>query len=346
MMTEMKFHKKINKILLIRPKRIGDIVMTTPALASLRERYPQAFITYLVEEPYKDLVEGNSDLDEIIAVPIPTKPQDFLKILFQIRKNKFDAVVDFHGGPKAFLFALFSKTRLRIGHKIKFKHIFYDVKIERKTKDKPIHSVESFFKLVKALDVKVNQIPRLKLPPARNQETSRIFEFIKNNKLRENKIITLHIGAGSEFRQWDLKKLEQLAALLSEIPAASIVLVGGKEDQVLEKQLLKRISAPLYSLVGELNLRELRELISQSSLFIGPDSGPMHIAAATETPIVACFGPALSATFRPWKASCMIIEKDYKCRPCRQKKCIYGDFRCFQDIKPDEIYQASLRLLT
>ena len=342
----MKSLKKINKILLIRLRRIGDVVMTTPALAALRERYPQAFISYLVEEPCRDLVAGHCDLDEIIVVPVPTKINDFLRILFRIRKKKYDVVIDFHGGPKAFLFALFSKTRLRIGHKIKYKHIFYHVKIERKTKDKPIHSVENFFKLIEVLGVKRDQIPCFRLPPARNEEKSKIFEFIKNNKLEESKIIDLHIGAGNEFRLWDFKKLEQLVALLSKIPAVSVVLVGGKRDHILEKQLLKGSTGPVFSLVGKLNLRELRELISLSSLFIGPDSGPMHIAAATDTPIVACFGPALSATFAPWKSTYIVIEKEYDCRPCSQKKCIYADFRCFRDIKPAEIYNASLRLLS
>jgi len=346
MPKKIKPPKKINKILLIRLKRIGDVIMTTPALAALRKRYPQAFISYLVEEPYKDLVEGSSDLDEILVIPVPTKFKDFLKILVRIRKNKFDVVVDFHGGPKAFLFALFSKTRFRIGHKIKYKQIFYHVKIERKTKDNPIHSVENFFKLVKVLDVNPNHIPRFKFPSAQNEEKSRIFEFITKNKLRERKIISLHIGAGNEFRRWEVKKTVQLINLLSKIPEVSIVLVGGKGDNVLEKQLLKECSVPLFSLVGRISLRELQEFISQSSLFVGPDSGPMHIAASTETPIVACFGPALSATFAPWKSGSIVIEKEYDCRPCSQKKCIYGDFRCFQDITPDEIYQACIRLLS
>jgi len=337
---------EIKKILMIRLKRIGDIVMTTPALSAFRERYPQAHISYLVEEPYKDLVEGNSDLDEIIAVPSHAKIRDFLRILHRIRKTRYDVVLDFHGGPKAFLFTLLAKTQLRIGHKIRYKHIFYDVKIERKTKDKPIHSVENHFKLVKALDVKADQIPRFKLPPANKIEILKIEEFINKNKLRNTKIIAFHIGAGNEFRKWDLMRLKRITDLLSQIPGTSIVLVGGVADRILETQILKKSSLPLFSLVGQLNLRELQEFISRSSLFIGPDSGPMHIAAATETPIVACFGPALSVTFRPWKASSIIIEKDYPCRPCSQKKCIYGDFRCFQDITPDEIYQAGRFLLS
>lgn len=291
-------------------------------------------------------MEGNSDLNEVISLPASASLQDLLRIIHRIRKARYDVVIDFHGGPKAFLFTLLAKTKLRIGHKIKYKQIFYHVKIERKTKDKSIHSVENFFKLVKVLDVNPDHIPRFKFPSARNEEKSRIFEFITKNKLRERKLISLHIGAGNEFRRWEVKKIVQLINLLSKIPEASVVLIGGKEDNVLEKQLLKECSVPLFSLVGQISLRELQVFISQLSLFVGPDSGPMHIAASTETPIVACFGPALSATFAPWKSASIVIEKEDDCRPCSQKKCIYGDFRCFQDITPDEIYQASIRLLS
>jgi ADP-heptose:LPS heptosyltransferase len=227
------------------------------------------------------------------------------------------------------------------GHKIKYKHFFYDIKIEIKTGDKPIHSVENHFKLVKALDVKAGRIPCFKLPPAKEAEAEKILEFLSKNKLGDTRIIALHIGAGNEFRKWGLQKLNRLIDLLSRISKVSTVLIGGPEDLVLEEQILNESSIPMFSLVGHLNLRELKEFISQSSLFIGPDSDPMHITASTGTPIVACFGPALSATFGPWRTSSTIIEKDYPCRPCSQKKCIYGDFRCFQDITPGEIYQAS-----
>lgn len=98
-------------------------------------------------------------------------------------------------------------------------------------------------------------------------------------------------------------------------------------------------------MVGKLNLREVRELISRSALFVGPDSGPMHIAATTSTPIVALFGPTLPAHFSPWQAKAYLIEKDFDCRPCRQKRCIYEDFRCLRSITPDEVFQACLRFI-
>jgi heptosyltransferase-1 len=103
--------------------------------------------------------------------------------------------------------------------------------------------------------------------------------------------------------------------------------------------------APILSLVSRLNLRELRELISRASLFVGPDSGPMHIAATTSTPIVAYFGPTLPAHFGPWMAQSTLLEKDFDCRPCRQRQCVHEDFRCLRTISPEEVYNACLPYL-
>ena len=98
---------RINKILLIRLRRIGDVIMTTPAVSILRERFPDAHLSYIVDSPYKDLVQGSPDLDEVIVLPQKITFKKFLTIVQRIRRTKFDAVLDFHGGPRASLLSLF-----------------------------------------------------------------------------------------------------------------------------------------------------------------------------------------------------------------------------------------------
>ena len=142
-----------------------------------------------------------------------------------------------------------------------------------------------------------------------------------------------------------MDNLVQLTNLLAQQPDVKIVLIGTSEDQKAEEEILKKSTASLLSLVGRLNLREAKELISHSSLFVGPDSGPMHIAASTSTPIVALFGPTLPAHFAPWQAEALVVEKELDCRPCKQRNCIYKDFRCLRNIEPEEVYQACLRFI-
>ena len=336
---------KIEKILLIRLRRIGDVILTTPAVSVLRKAFPSAFISYLVEDPYRELVEGNPCLNKIHVLKRKQSLKDLLKSIRQIRKEKYDAVIDFHSGPRASLITLLSGARLKIGYRIKYRNFIYDIKLPRSSERGPIHSVENHLNLVKALGIHVDSSFPVSIPEAQRKETEKVKKIIRENQIEGKRIITIHISAGNEVRDWGVNNWIQMTNLLAQQSEVKIVLIGADEDRNAEEEILKKSEAAILSLVGRLNLRELREVISHSSLFIGPDSGPMHIAASTSTPIVALFGPTLPANFAPWQANANLIEKSLDCRPCKQRTCIYDDFRCLKTIKPEEVYDACLRFL-
>jgi heptosyltransferase-1 len=319
--------------------------MTTPALTILREHCSEATITYVIDEPYRDLVEGHPALDEVIVLPKKLKPKDFHRQIRKIRKSRYDVLIDFHGGPRASLFAFFSKARLKIGYKIKYRHFIYNSIIPREPEEGFIHSVEGHVNLVAALGISPSSIPKPSLPPAKTLEAEKVQRILRRNHCLGYKLITLHISAGNEFRDWGPERFAALADLLSGIHDVKIMLVGSEDDKNAEAEIIEQSTAPLISLVSQLSLRELRELISASSLFVGPDSGPMHIASTTDTPIVAMFGPTLPAHFAPWAAKATLLEKDIDCRPCRQRQCVHEDFRCLRNISPEEVFQACMPFL-
>ena len=336
---------RIRKILVIRLRRIGDIIMTTPALSALRKNFPDVFISYVVEEPYKELIEGHPDLDEAIVLKQDRSLTDSFALLRKIRKEKYDVVLDFHSGPRSSLITLLSKARLKIGYRIKYRNFIYHLKIPRNPEEGHFHSVENHINFVRALGVDIKSLSPLSLPPAQKNEADKIKKFQEENGLEGFKVITIHISAGNEFRDWGVDNWVRLINLLSRRPDIKIVLIGADEDQKAGQEILNKCKQSIHSQVGRLNLREVRELISHSSLFVGPDSGPMHIAASTSTPIVALFGPTLPANFAPWEAIATLIEKKLDCRPCKQRRCIHQDFRCLRRINPEEVYQACLRYI-
>ncbi len=336
---------RIQSILLIRLRRIGDVVMTTPAITALRKGFPKAKITYVVDEPYRVLVEGHPDLDGVLVLPKQLGVREFRKHIRRIREDAYDVVIDFHGGPRASLLTVFSGAPLKIGYRIKYKSLIYDIKLPREPEKGYFHSVENHVNLVRPLGIDPPSIPPLSLPPPTHAEAEKVRQFIENFAREDTKIVTLHISAGNEFRDWGAQRLIRLVTLLSQIPRVKIVLIGSGVDRQTEEEITKTAKAPVLSMVSRLNLRELRELISLASLFVGPDSGPMHIAATTPTPIVAYFGPTLPAHFGPWKARSTLLEKDFDCRPCRQRQCIHEDFRCLRTISPEEVYDACLPYL-
>ncbi|MFP4082067.1 MAG: glycosyltransferase family 9 protein [Candidatus Aminicenantes bacterium] len=332
----------VKKILLIRLRRIGDIILTTPALSVLRENFPDAHLSYVVESPYQDLVRNHPDLDQTVVIPEKTGSRDFLRLIRYLRKEKYDVVLDFHCGPRASLITFLSGAKTKIGYKIKYRNFVYDAILPRSPQNGYYHSVESHLNLVKALGASVKTLPPLSLPRAKKEEKEKIKKIREQNSLVGCKVVVLHISAGNEFRSWGVGNLVGLAKLLSRHRDVKIVLIGAEEDRKAEQEILRENPAELSSLVGKLNLRELRELILGSSLFVGPDSGPMHMAASTSTPMVVYFGPTLPANFSPWQAEASVIEKEFDCRPCPQKRCVHHDFRCLRSIKPEEVYQACL----
>jgi len=334
----------LGKILLIRLRRIGDIILTTPAVRALKLALPQAELAYVVEEPYRRLVEGNPDLAEIIVVPKGQTGRDFAALIRRVRKAKFDAVLDFHGGPRASLLTLLSGAKIKIGYEVKYRSFIYDVRVPRRTAGARIHSVENHVNLVRALGVPVTEISGLVVPEARPEEAATVRRFLAENGLTSGDAggpVVLHIGAGTRFRDWGAENMAELIRLLETRPGVRVILIGGQEDREIEAAILELTTGTL-SLVGRLNLAETRELIARATLFAGPDSGPMHIAAATGTPIVAWFGPNVTAHVAPWKprAEARTIEKDLDCRPCKQRKCVHGDLRCMRTITPKEVFEA------
>jgi ADP-heptose:LPS heptosyltransferase len=351
------------KILLIRLRRIGDVVMTTPAVALLKRRFPGASLTYLVEEPQRRLVEGNPALDRVIAVPARQGAREFAGLMREIRRERFDALIDFHGGPRASWITFASRARLKIGYAIRRKGFLYDLRVPRTGEGgAPIHSVRNHVNLVRALEgastggaaIADADIPPLELPAARPEEAERVAAIVRETGAGAwadgaPKVVVLHIGAGNAFRDWGAPNITELVKLLTGVPGVKVALIGAEGDRGREEEVVR--AAPpgtVLPLAGRLNLIEIRELIARAALYVGPDSGPMHIAASTATPIVAYFGPTLPAVFAPWRPGggrTVILEKALECRPCRQRECVTADYRCLRAIPPADVFAACRNLL-
>ena len=327
--------------------------MTTPAVAILRRALPEARLSYLVDAPFARLVEGHPDLDETLVAS--GAGETFFRLVRRIRRARFDAVVDFHGGPRASRLAWFSGAPIRAGYEIPWRRFIYGVRVPR---DGPggaaVHSVANHARLARALLRRLGAgdggsgVPPLRLPDARPDEKARLDALLARQGLPNGgvRLAVLHIGAGNAFRDWGEGNFLELARDLSERAGLRVALAGGPEDRDRAASLLARAPAGTMSFAGELNWAELRDLIGRAALFAGPDSGPMHVAASTATPIVAIFGPTLPAHFAPWRAEGVrIVEKPLDCRPCRQRECATRDVRCLRGVTAAEVLGASLEAL-
>ena len=168
----------------------------------------------------------------------------------------------------------------------------------------------------------------------------------------DDPVIVLHVSAGNPFRRWPLDAFAALVVqLAANDPNRRFVVTSGPSERDASRQLANRIRAvsPARVIEGDVDVTELRALAARAAVYIGGDSGPMHVAATTSTPIVGLFGPTLAERSMPWRNPAFFSEAvdagPLPCRPCRQRTCAPGDFRCLTTIAPERVVAAAERAL-
>jgi ADP-heptose:LPS heptosyltransferase len=168
-------------------------------------------------------------------------------------------------------------------------------------------------------------------------------------------LIVLHVSAGNPFRRWPADAFATaVAELARRDPARRFMLTSGPSEagaaRAITEDARARLGTSAMSIAhGEFDVAELRALADRAAVYIGGDSGPLHIAATTETPVVALFGPTLPPRSMPWRDPRWFAEAvdagPLPCRPCRQRTCEPGDFRCLTRIDPQQVVEAAERAL-
>jgi ADP-heptose:LPS heptosyltransferase len=353
------------KILLIRLRLIGDVVLTTPAIRAIRQAFPDAQITYVVERYAAPVVQDNPHLDRVLVIPPatgwPRLTQDFT-LAQQLRHERFDLVVDFHGGPRGSWLAWASGAPVRVGYAVKGRSWMYSVVVPRPRELRPRHSVENQWDLLpwvapvlaRPPDPTRDRVEMREAPDAASALTRRLAAL---GIAPGHRLIVIHVSAGNPFRRWPAEAFVELVARLGAAGQdRRIILTSGPS----EADAAKRISSAARALLGtgldvtviageDFTLPELRSLIGRAALFIGGDTGPLHVAATTDVPILGIYGPTLPVRSAPWRPPWLVTESvevpEVPCRPCDQRRCIPGDFRCLTRLAPDVVIQAAERAL-
>ena len=173
-----------------------------------------------------------------------------------------------------------------------------------------------------------------------------------------DRLVVVHVSAGNPFRRWPQSAFAALvASLASRDPGLSVLVTSGPSERKAAGRVVERARARLEAAdrervltFDEFSLAELRGLLDRATLYIGGDSGPLHIAATSAIPIVALYGPTLPVRSAPWRNRSLVTESveiaDLPCRPCDQRVCAPGDFRCLTRISPQDVIAAAERALT
>jgi lipopolysaccharide heptosyltransferase II len=351
-------------ILLVRLRLIGDVVFTTPLIRALRGRYPSARLVYVVESSAAPVVAGNPHLSDVLILPHHRgwrRLMDDVRIGRTLRRQRFDVAVDLHGGPRSAWLTWASRAPVRVGYDVPGRSWMYTRVIHRPRTLRPRHSVENQWDLLAAVDEAFSIRPdpdrnRVEMPVDHAAVTSVRARLRALGVPHGAEVVVLHVSAGNPFRRWPASAFASLAAdLAAGHDRRWIVVTSGPSDHeaalrvVLDARQRAGTAASRVVDADNLSLAELRALMDDAALFVGGDSGPLHIAATSEVPIVGLYGPTLPERSAPWRprglAVAAVDAGTLPCRPCQQRVCAPGDFRCLTTVTADTVRAAARRLL-
>ena len=339
----------IKRILAIRLDHLGDVLMTRPALAALRQRFPEAQIDFLIAGEFASLFEGTQEADRVIAFknhwfsPRPSffeALEESLNLIKQFRKNAYDLAVDFRGDLRNIALMFFSGIPARVGWGITGGGFLLN---ECPPRPAGLHQVELNNRLLECLGIKgqVSNAP-LRYSPQRAADFSRRFENRVPQHLAK---IVIQPGAGYPSKRWEEGKFKALIERILQKELGFIFLIGSEAERKLIPGLAHHSS--LMDLRGQTQLDELPILFDRCDLFIGNDSGPAHLAAAQGTESIVLFSGTNDARlWRPWNKRLHLIQHQVPCSPCESRQCPLGHHDCMQKIEVDQVFEKAAEILS
>lgn len=355
-MKRIKKHGIPSKILIITLRHLGDVHLTTPLISSLNQAYPESEIHVLVFHNTKFVLKNNPDINKIITIsnkPNRIEYKELLKNIFR----KYDLAVTCQTGDRPFFISLLSSPQ-RVGVvPIKgdqgwLKRYFYHGWCEYDNKD--THTV---LQMLKIMDV-LNKEKVFDSTPPTSMDGG-IDKRLLNDPCG---YAVVHLSPRYRYKQWTLKGWKEVVLHLIK-KGVQVILTGSNspDEKKYVNQLYECVPKEVVNLVGKTTLEELSDLIKNSLVFIGPDTGVTHLASSTGVPTVSIFGPTNPVKWAPWPSkyqsshnpfvrvgdqnvnNVFLIQGKGECVPCHQEGCSRNqDSRsdCLDDLPPEEVIRV------
>ena len=345
---------KLRNILFVRLSAIGDVVNCLPALRLFKKHYPDAHVTWAAEQPSASLLKGDPDIDEVFVVKRRewtyglVNPANIIGMTAgfrYLRSRRFDVTLDFQGNLRSGVVTIASGARVRVGFttgRVKeHSHVFCTKHVYLPRAG--MHRIRKNLVLLTALGIEPEEMPAgLKVG---EDEAGQAGEFLHEKIPDGKKLIIIHPGVSKfgAFKQWSPEGFGEIAGRLAQADNRAVVISWGPGEKELAEKIVDLSGGKALLGPEPHGLRELAYLLGESSMFVGGDTGPLHIAAAVGTPVVAIFGPKDPDTYGPAGSGHQIVRREIECSPCILRTC--PDPKCMRLITADEVYEACMKIL-
>ena len=327
---------------------LGDAVMTTPALAAVREGFPDARIVLLARPLVAELFRHHPDVDEVMVYERPGRHDGALgrlRLAGELRRRRFDGALLLQNAFDAALIAFLGRIPERAGYPTDGRWILLTLPVPLTPGILELHEVEYYLCLLDGLGIPRPVPASLKLAVTEEEKEAMATRLASLGIERGAPIVAVNPGAtyGSA-KRWYPDRFASVADAVSAEWGSSVVVVGSTGEAPLAGEIEAATRRPPINLAGKTTVRELMALLSLSSILVTNDSGPMHIGAALGVPLVAIFGPTDWRRTSPWTSLAKIVRVEIDCSPCKRRVCDRGH-ECMLGVTPDMVIDAARQLL-
>jgi heptosyltransferase-1 len=333
------------RILILKPSSLGDIVHALPALAALRDRFPRAHIAWLVKRQWSGLLKRVEGLDAIW--PVERGLGGWLSVIPRLRAEGFDLAVDLQGLFRSGAMSWLVGCRTRIGFVDgrEGSSLFYTHQVPVRIRD--MHAVDRYLRVAAALGAKADRGPefRFRFPPEDRDEVRKLLN--RHGLPAGAAWIAVSVSARWTTKRWPRESYAAVADQVHREGLGPVVLIGGPDERGDAQYVRSLMQSAPIDLTGETTPELLPALLRSASLLLTNDSGPMHIAAAVGTPVVALFGPTSPILTGPYGLNHRALTSAVPCSPCFSRHCCNPvQLECLHSLTPEHVIEVVRRQLS
>ncbi len=334
---------QLNKILIRGPNWVGDSVLAIPAMKAVRARFPAAEITLLVRPWVAGLFTSAPFLNKVWAEPRPTGIADWARIVRQIRDRSFDLAILFPNSFESALMTFLGRVPVRLGYATDGRRLLLTKAVIPAVETR--HQVYYYLDLVKNLSATADP-PSIKIAATSEEKAeARRLLFLEGITAQERFIVLNPGAAYGSAKRWSEKRFAEAGDQLSRELGFRVAIIGSPAEAPVAESIRSLMKSPVAILTGKTTLEALIGVLSESSLVITNDSGPMHIAAALGTPTVAVFGSTDERVTGPYGLRTRIVKHFVDCSPCLLRECPI-DHPCMTGVEVSDVCGAAKELLS
>jgi predicted lipopolysaccharide heptosyltransferase III len=332
----------MNNILIIKLRYIGDVLLATPTVRAIKAARPEVRVTVMVNRGTEDVLSGNPDVDAIMVLDKGSLTAQS-RLIAGLRGRQFDTVIDLTDGDRSAFLAWITGAPVRIGFndEHRWRGRYYTEVVPPRPGVQ--HRIDRDLEALKIVSIQAgSKNPQLWLMPEEKNSADLLLDQLGVQRLQS--IVILQPGARYWFKAWPPERFAELADHLTSQYGCQVLIGGSEQDLDLAQQIRQMTKCSPVIMAGRTTIKQFAAVANKAALFVGSDSGAMHIASAVGAPVVALFGPSNPREWTPRGGPVEVLYKESDCRTCVHPTCTRGEENCMRLITVQEVRTAAQRL--